>query len=232
MTLSEYVFLQYWVSGSQLWHVCAFVFCFLSPHISLTSDPCVRRGSFQKTLVKTPLLIIEGDETRPDLPITKHQRFIWLFKRSERPFSPKKHCFSINVLASYARPPTVSFSFSKKTRWSCATSVSTNDYKKKKRRSECNNVPPESTDPGHSHAKSPRVGRIHVFLPLMDIHDCVSMRMGLILSQMPRLKERVWWTKPTLHNLICRALESNPALHSNRASSVGFFQVHKQRQSG
>lgn len=62
---------------------------------------------------------------------------------------------------------------------------------KKKKRSECNNVPPESTDPGHSHAKSPRVGRIHVFLPLMDIHDCVSMRMGLILSQMPRLKERV-----------------------------------------
>ncbi len=44
--------------------------------------------------------------------------------------------------------------------------------------------------------QNPHVGRIHVFPPLMDIHDCVSMRMGLILSQMPRLKEQVWWTKP------------------------------------
>lgn len=40
-----------------------------------------------------------------------------------------------------------------------------------KKRSECNDVPPERPDPGHSHAKSPSVGRIHVFLPLMDIHD-------------------------------------------------------------
>lgn len=36
----------------------------ISPHISLTSDPCVCRGSFQKTFVKTPLLIVKGDETR------------------------------------------------------------------------------------------------------------------------------------------------------------------------
>lgn len=42
---------------------------------------------------------------------------------------------------------------------------------KKKTQNNCRNVPPESTEPGYSHAKSPHVGRIQVFLPLMDIHD-------------------------------------------------------------
>lgn len=129
---------------------------------------------------------------------------------------------------SYARPPTVSFSFSKKMRWSCATSVSTNDCKKE-----------VNATTSHQRAQiqailmqKPHVGRIYVFPPLMDIHDCVSMRMGLILSQMPRLKEQVWWTKPPLHNLIFWALASNPALHSNRASSVGLFQVHNKDSQG
>lgn len=38
--------------------------------------------------------------------------------------------------------------------------------------------------------------------------------------------------KAPLHNLICWALASNPDLHSNRGSTVGFFQVYKQRVQG
>jgi len=41
----------------------------------------------------------------------------------------------------------------------------------KKQTSTSSNVPQESTEPGYSHAKSPHVGRIRAFLPLMDIHD-------------------------------------------------------------
>lgn len=102
--------------------------CFVSPHISLISDPCVRHRSLQKTFVKRRL--------SPDQTYRLHNiNALFDCLGEVRPFSPIENVWNhLNFLLNVYRKLCKNLNgLSKKKRWSCATSVSTNDCKKNKK---------------------------------------------------------------------------------------------------